>query len=70
MSWSSDQLTGNIDMAEIDKIVSEAENRHNYKEQCKDESNSHLKDSIFDILLLLFFLSPLIILIIMKIASI
>ena len=69
MSWSSDQLTSNIDMAEIDKIVSEAENRHNYKEQCK-ESNSQLKDSIFDVLLLLFFLSPLIILIIMKIASI
>lgn len=57
-------------MAEIDKIVSEAENRHNYKDQCKEERNSHFKDSIFDILLLLFFLSPLIILIIMKIVSI
>ena len=56
-------------MADIDKIVREAEIRHNCNEQC-NESNLQLKDSIFDILLLLFFLSPLIILIIMKIASI
>lgn len=55
---------------DLDKIIREAENRHNYKEECK-ESNSQLKkDFIFTVSLMLFFLSPLIILIIMKVASI
>ena len=70
MSWSSDQLTSNIDMADIDKIVCEAENRHNYKEQCKENNLQFKKDFIFAVLLMLFFLSPLILLIIMEIASI
>lgn len=57
-------------MADIDKIVREAETRHNCKELCK-ESNLHLKDFIYGVLLpLLVSLSPLIVAIVMKVVSI
>ena len=74
MSWLSDQLSYNINMADIDKIVREAENRHSYKEQCK-ESNSQLKDSIYEVVLpcvvlpLMVGLSALIVIIIEKVAK-
>ena len=76
MSWSSDQLTSNIDMADIDKIVCEAENCHIYKLWYKANSSQfknfiYDKDFIYDVLLpLLVFISPIIVAIIVKVASI
>ena len=57
-------------MTDIDKIVREAETRHTYKEWRK-ANNLQLKDFIYGVLLpLLVCLSPLIVAIIMKVASI
>ena len=57
-------------MTEIDKIVCEAENRHIYKLWYKANS-SQFEDFIFDVLLpLLVFISPIIVAIIVKVASI
>ena len=55
-------------MADVDKIVSEAEHRHNCKEWRK-ASSLQLKDFSYVALLLLFGFSPLIVAAIKKAAS-
>ena len=63
-------------MTEIDKIVREAENRHNYKLWYK-ENRSQFKDFIYDkdfiygvLLPVLICISPIIVAIIVKVSSI
>lgn len=55
-------------MADVDKIVSEAEHRHDLKEWWK-ASSLQLKDFSFVALLLLFGISPLIVAAVKKIAN-
>ena len=57
-------------MADIDKIVCEAENRHIYKLLYK-ANDSQFEDFIYDVVLpLLVCISPIIVAIIVKVASI
>ena len=63
-----DQLASSLAMVDIDKIVREAETRHDYKEHCK-ASSLQLKDFSFAALLLLVGFSPIIFVIIKTIVS-